>query len=595
VRRSPGGVYAFGSFCLHADEHLVTCEGVAIPLPPKCIDLLALLVQSGGHLVEKHDLIQTLWPDTFVEEANVSNLVGLLRKALGDSRGVPQYIQTVPKRGYRFIASVTEVEQRAGSKSGAPQRESWQPAIRIIAFPFRIDPNLGEWEYLAYSLPEAIASTLAELNAFTVRSIQVAMQFDQRRWDPQSVAVEAHVDVILTGTLDLAGGRLRSTTQLLDAPSGTVLWSKTWDIDPQDVFRLQTSIVQLVVHSLVRSTRPASGPTVGVAGKLPSDPAAYELYLRANHLTLTRTPDGMALARDLYVACVEQDPSYAPAWARLGRCYRFLRKFNRDTSGDADAAEAAFQRAFALNPDLGIAHSLYTQLQADFGHADEAMVRLLRRAERHDNDPEPFTGLVQACRYCGLLSASIRAHETALRLDPNAHTSVAHTYFMMCDYEKSLYWYGKAGGAGLYLDAMAMLCMGRREEASALVWARQDRFYWQPGLMNSLLAYLNGDLERGIAAVRDNAASDFRDPETSFYLARQAAKLGALDLAIELLQRSVEQGFCVPTTIIEDAWLAPLRRTPEFERTLAEARTRERQARTMFVGAGGDRICAAPP
>ncbi len=371
--------------------------------------------------------MRALWPDTFVEEANLSNLIALLRKALGDSPSRSQYIQTVPKLGYRFTASV-----QIPPATHAPAAEQAPPAIRIMVFPFRTTPGFDDSDRLAYSLPDDISNTLAELNAFSVRSIQVAARFDPLHWDPQRVAREADVDFILAGTIGPGDSGIHAGIQLIQAPSGTLLWSKSWDINTSELLKLQQGVVHLVVRSLVRG--PADAGIFSSQTGAPVHSAAYNLYLMANQLSLNRTPENMALARDLYVACVEKDPGFAAAWARLGRCYRFLQKFGAEQLSGNRLAQQALERAFAIDPDLVLAHSLYTPIQADMGQAEAAMVRLLNTLVSHPNAPELFAALVHACRYCGQLNASLAAHHKALELDPNAHTSIAHTYFALGDF-----------------------------------------------------------------------------------------------------------------------------------------------------------------
>jgi len=589
VNEASQGLYIFGQFRMDLPERKLTRYDVTVPLPPKAFDLLALLLQNAGHLMEKERIIQALWPKTFVEEANVANLIGLLRKTLGDSRESPEYIQTVPKRGYRFVGTLLPLEQKhPESRVRSESRE--QAGLRIIAFPFRSDPAAPGTSYLAYSLPEAIAATLAELNAFSVRSTQLAMRFDPMRWDPKAVAADADVDVILTGTLARAGERIHATTELIDAPSATVIWSKVWDIPAGDLFRFHSGVVELIVRSLARRTLEESAAIAGL--DTPAAPGSYELYLRANQLALKRSPENMALARDLYVACTEMDPNYAPAWARLGRCYRWLEKFGVP-AGVNGVAEQAFQRAFRLNPHLAIAHSAYTPIQCDAGHAQDAMIRLLKMLEQHENNPEIFAALVHACRYCGQLDVSIAAHERSFRLDRNFPTSVAHTYFALGDYEKSLYWYDAK--AGLYLDALALASMDRLKEAAALLWTRLERFSTQPALMKSLQSYLDGDPAKGLAALRNEVSSNAGDPELLFYQARQAARFGDLSLGYDLLSRSVASGYGSSLTLMRDAWLEPLRGTTEFQEILSVVRTREQAARRAFAEAGGDRIISMRP
>jgi TolB-like protein/tetratricopeptide (TPR) repeat protein len=464
-------------------------------------------------------------------------------------------------------------------------------------FPFRCEAdsrnsNAAELAHLAYSLPEAISTTLAELNVFTVRSIQMAMRFDPVQWDPQQVGREADVDVILGGTLKTCADEgVHVTTHLVDAPEGTLLWSKSWSVRRSDLFPFHQAVVHLLVRSLVRGS--GEDGSHRLTPDVPYSSESYDLYLRANEAARGYTFEGISLARDLYLACLEKDPNYAPAWARLGRCYHVLHKFQPESATDAASALRALDRAFTLNPDLGIAHNLCTPIQADAGQAEGAMVRLLQRAGAHDNDPELFCGLVQACRYCVLQAESLEAHRRARELDPGIATSVAHTYFAMGHYDEALYWYG--AGKGIYLDALALASMGRDQEALGLMRMRRNIFNALPAQMHSLEAYLSHERTRGLAALRAARDVRLRDPESRFYLARQAARLGDADLANEILRQSVEEGYWSTQTLMRDPWLASLRATAAFRETYDEAARREAQSRSAFVEAGGERVLGPAP
>ena len=556
--------HRFGRFRIDYAERVLARGDDAIPLPPKAFDLLALFIDNAGRLLTKQRIMDALWPDTFVEEANLANLIALLRKALGDTTRKPAYIETVPKHGYRFVADVVSPANEGGSDG----------AIRFIAFPFKSNCTEGS-DFLGYSLPDAIAATLAELNAFTVKSIQMAARFDPVHWDPQAVAAEADVDVILRGTIDRAEGQIHATTELIDARSATVLWSKIWDVPAGELHILHRGIVQLIIRSLIRRTRGADSLMTGV--DTPATANAYELYLRANQLTLKRSIENMALARDLYVACTEMDPGYAPAWARLGRCYRFLEKFGGAAAASAGSTETAFERAFEINPHLAIAHSAYTPFQCDSGHAVDAMARLIGMLECNGRNPELFAALVHACRYCGQLDASIAAHNRSFRLDRNFPTSVCHTWFALGDYEKALYWYDAK--TGMYLDILALTMMGRLNEAAALMWTRRERVSMQPSLMNSLRYYLDGDATNGMRVLRDDGCGSVSDPESRFYLARQAARFGDVSLALRFLTESVASGYGSSLSLMHDPWLQMLRETSEFEQVLLAVRERARCAR----------------
>jgi TolB-like protein len=307
---------------------------------------------------------------------------------------------------------------------------------RLIVLPFRILRADPETDFLAFGLPDAIATCLSGLDSLIVRSSLVASRLAGQAADLKTIASEADVDVVLTGTLVRAGEQLRVSTQLVEAPGGTLVWSHTSQLSLGDIFKLQDDLATRIVESL--SLPLTAREQRMLKHDVPANAKAYEFYLRANQLAGTNlsTP---SLARDLYLECLQEDPHYAPAWARLGRVYRLLGKF-----GDADAeqnlsrAEAAFVRALEINPDLSVAHNLYSYLEIDSGRAEDAMVRLVERAHRRTTDPEIFAGLVHACRYCGLLEASLAADEQARRFDRSIITSVSHTQFHLGDYQRAL-------------------------------------------------------------------------------------------------------------------------------------------------------------
>jgi tetratricopeptide (TPR) repeat protein len=288
---------------------------------------------------------------------------------------------------------------------------------------------------------------------------------------------------------------------------------------------------------------------------------------------------------------VEDDPNYAAAWARLGRCYRFLEKFGEEGPENLELAQWAFHRAFALNPDLAIAHNLYAQIEADLGNARAAMVRLLECAQTHPNDPELFAGLVQSCRFCGLLDESIAAHHRARRLDSKAVTSVAHTFFLKGDYERALETYGAT--AGYYLDAAILTLTGREADAAELLARRHSsgvRAGWMRTLMDSLRALLEGEREKSAQLVRRALAEPARDPEVKFYLARHLARSGAHREALDTIRDLVTEGFFCSTALVCDPWLQPLAGLPDFREVRAVVLQREADARAAYASASGDRV-----
>ena len=416
MKEKSNDVFRFGEFALSPRERRLSREKENVLLTPKAFDLLEILIRNHGSLVPRSELFSTLWPGIHVSEANLTNLIVLLRKALG-----PDAIQTVSKHGYRLMAQVTG-----------------EPGIK---------------------------------------------------------------------------------------------------------------------HE------------------------AYESFIRGKELLAQRSPDAIAKARELFWFSLSHDPQFASAWAWLGRACRLLEKFNGYPSS-ADLAEAAFQRAFIIDPDLACAHQFYTQLQVDTGQAAQAMIRLTDRLENHRQDPETLAGLVQAFRYCGLPEESIAAHEQAVCLDPTIRTSVAHTHFVRGEFSRVFETYT---GALYYLDAAAWAALGACDRAALLLRERLK----QPALgkmmtilMSSLLAVLDGQTERATDLMKD--FEGIRDPEALFYLARHYAMFDDLEGAVQMVRRARLAGFWSSCALLNDPVFSKLRSHPDLQRETQEADCSESYSRRLL-------------
>jgi len=483
-----------------------------------------------------------------------------------------------------MLEAVSAVSVSASTAMAAPTRT----ITRLIALPLRVLRKDEETDFLAYSLPDAIGSSLSGADGIIVRSSLVAARFDGPP-DPKRVAAEADVDAILTGSLMRAGDQLRLSYQLVEAPSGTVTWSDTMNVSMQDLFHLQDELSKRIVQSLMLPLSEREHRIL--RHDVPTSAKAYEYYLRANQIATVRTLDNMSLARDLYLQCLQEDPEYAPAWSRLARVYRFIEKFGQDAEENLERAGEAFRRAFALNPDLPTAHNLYTQIECDQARALPAMLRLLERARFRRNDADLFAGLVQACRYCGELTASAAAHDRAWHLDPHVLTSVAHTYFLLGDYRKTLDWYGNK--AGYYLDCAALAALGDNE--TALVKLRErERAGGATGtvgaIMQSLRAYLERNFEECVRAIEVGESLAHRDPEALYYMARHLSRINKPERAITALSSAIDGGYLCGSALLRDPWLESLRSSPCFPELRQKTEQRRREVHAAFLAAGGQEI-----
>jgi len=304
-----------------------------------------------------------------------------------------------------------------------------------------------------------------------------------------------------------------------------------------------------------------------------------------------RSIDNIKLARDLYAQCLEEDPDYAPAWARMGRVHRFMEKFGEETAENRNLADEEFRRAFSLSPDLALAHNLYTPIECDQGRAQQAMIRLLERARFRRHDPDLFAGLVQSFRYCGEMEASVAAHCYARRLDPHIVTSAEHTYFLLGEYEKTLAFYDSK--AGYYLDAAALAALDRNEEALERLRQREGTG-GVPGLiwsaMHSLRACLEGNFEECLRAIPELETLTRPDPELLFYIARHLARINERERAIATLSKVIDCGFLCASSLARDPWLASLREAPGFGKLAQKAERRRLEIHAAFLNAGGEQL-----
>jgi TolB-like protein/tetratricopeptide (TPR) repeat protein len=464
---------------------------------------------------------------------------------------------------------------------------------RLVVLPFKVlrpDPDV---DFLAFSLPDAITVSLSGLDSLTVRSSLAAARFSEGVPDLRAVASELSVEAAITGTLLHAGNAVRVAVQLVEVPSGTVRWSHTAQVPLDDLFTIQDSVCSAVVDAFaLKLTRKEHE---ALRQDVPASPEAYEYYLRANRLSTNATQ--WVMAKELYTRAVESDPSYAPAWARLARVLRNIGKYGRtpDARAHYQRADEAFQRAFALNPDLPLTHNLYTYMEVETGRALDAVLRLLGRLRTRTTDPDLFAGLVQACRYVGLLDASVAAYHRATRLDPGIVTSVTHSYFMLGQYRRAA---ESDPDRPAYVTLIAYLALGQSAEVAELCQSSLAQAGGNPysdlmmQLFDAIVTNRPADGRRVLEEL--TSSPGFSDPEGWYYWAQAAALVGDLPFAMSLVRRSVTTGFSCPRALESTPLLDPLRGQAEFANLVGLAREGHEAAVEAFTKADGHRLLGLP-
>jgi serine/threonine protein kinase/tetratricopeptide (TPR) repeat protein len=533
---------------------------------------------TGRSVLEIINATLTEHPPALTGSPAVAAVDRVIRRALAKS----------PSARPASAEAMAEELSAAGGIDARQPRVMAQPLTRIVVLPFRVLRPDPDTDFLAYSLPDAITTSLAGIGSLVVRSSATAARFAGDAPDIKLLAAEADVDRVVVGTLLRSGDQLRASTQLVEAPGGTLLSSHTVQSTLGDLFRMQDDIARRVVESLAL---PLAGERPSPSPDAPHDPAAYEFYLKANGLS--RDYATLPQARALYERCLQLDPMFAPAWAHLGRCRRVIGKF-LDPSPDSDLrAEEAFAKAIELNPRLSVAHKFYANLEADTGRAREANVRLLTQAAHHGNDPELFAGLVHACRYAGLFEESMVAHAEARRLDPHIATSYQQTLLLKGDIAQltAVAPHERIPGAEQGILVIGLGFAGRRDEARAVLDSMRQRLAYVPTFQiwtDHLNAWLDQRTDEMIASVAAlMPLKIFDDPEAIFQEGWFFCDVGDHARGLDFLQRAVARGYYVSPTLTHWPQFDALRGEPAFQALVTEAEAGRARALAAFREAGG--------
>jgi serine/threonine protein kinase/tetratricopeptide (TPR) repeat protein len=488
--------------------------------------------------------------------------------------------QRIPRVDTLALA-LQEAVARPITRATEMPRSGSSPAIkrvtRFAAMPLRILRPDPETDFLAFSVPDAISSSLSSLESVIVRTPRSSPGSEP---DLRAVGRELAVDVVLTGTLLRAGAHVRVSAQLTDTADGTLIWSDVAQAPLADLFQLQDALTTRIVSSL---RLPLSARDRRALEQAPASAEAYELYMRANQL-MTESSHWQD-ARALYERAVQLDPNYAPAWAQLGRARRVLAKWGGAAgAGLLPFAQAAFARALDLDPDSSIAIDLASYVDAELGQAPQAMERLLQRAARRPADPGIMAGLVTICRYAGLQAPSLAAHARAAANDPAVRTSVCWTHFLLGDFEGAI---RTDVGNPPFAAIISKLALGRLELAAL----EELEAKVAPGAQRlGVGIYRHAETNRIDLAVENLTAlrdAGFSDPEGWFLYSWALARKGAGPEARELLARSVESGYaCFENLARRPEW-DHMRGDAVFDRLLERTRELVAEARAVYERAGG--------
>ncbi|MEO6052296.1 MAG: winged helix-turn-helix domain-containing protein [Pyrinomonadaceae bacterium] len=483
--------FEFGELLLDTREKVLLRGGKPLPITPKAFELLLVLVENHGHLVEKDELMKLVWADSFVEEGNLTFTIGLLRKLLEDDTKMPHFIQTVPRRGYRFIAPVTTREYGAkikpfvdggvGNSNGfgfdvndgvktandsanlrtsefAPKKNrtaanflspKTKAALGLIIAVLLIGASaLGYWINLATNgavgdkksiailplkpvnianrddiyeigIAESLIRKLGSMKGFVARPLSAIRRYTDIDQDSLAAGSEQRADYVLASTYQLANGKIRVSSQLINIANGQTEETYISEKDLTNLFAMQDSIADDIGNMLSARFAATAGSQAAKRGT--TNEAAYRLYLQAMYLYDRRTPADAQKAVGLLEQAIQLDPEFARAWAGKAHVHRSLGNFGRDTHEEYRKSIEAINIALALDENLADAHSALCEnkffYERDLAGAE---IECKRAIELEPNSSLSHQIYSRNLMVIGHFDESIAEIKTAIDLEPTS-------------------------------------------------------------------------------------------------------------------------------------------------------------------------------
>jgi TolB-like protein/tetratricopeptide (TPR) repeat protein len=434
-------VYRFGPFVLDVADRSLKDQGGPVALTPKQFDLLVALVKNAGRLVEKDALLRAVWPGVAIEEGNLTKGIFSLRQVL-DRKDGSRYIETIPKRGYRFVAKIIG-EDAPPVGPGEARDNSVAPLENSIAvMPFSDMSAARDQDFFCEGMSEEIINALGRVPDVRVSSYTSSLRFKGKAVDTQTIGRELTVSWLLEGSVRKSGEMVRIAVQLIRASDGFSAWTGRFDRRLDDIFTVQDDIAGMIAQTLTQRVAKTTAPLVT---STTSSTEAYSLYLEGRYLWNKRPGDVAWQALDRFERAIAVDPTFAPAHAALSAVYGTLGAWESGLLPPAEAlakAKAAAARALELDPKLAAGHTAvgYTRLHFDW-NADAACREFERAIALNpawvDAHHWHSHALCAAVRFHESLDACRRIVELD-PLNPLMHAHVAWHHYMARDFGKAL-------------------------------------------------------------------------------------------------------------------------------------------------------------
>jgi len=592
---SPQPRVRFGTFEVNLATGELRKQGTRIKLHEKPFQLLLALIEHPGEVVTRKELQERLWPqDTFVEfENGLNNAISRLREALGDIAETPRFIETLPRRGYRFLPDVSQLLPSSRAASFRPRLIAFGIALGVslaIGVVFRLAPNrkqairslavlpfrnLGTGtadDYLAGGMTDAVTTELAKLGVSKVISETSVAQFKDTKKSVPDIARTLGVDAIVEGAVLREGNQVRITVQLIGGDTDRHLWAESYQRQMTDILALQDEVALGVAHAIKLELSPgaADRPT----SPKPLNTEAYEAYLKGSYFAQKRD-ESYLRAKDYFQQAIQLDPGYAPAYAGLSDFYALsdalppaealtkareyaqqALRLDPDLPGSHaslayvyfygdwnwPAADQEFKRAIGLAPGLARSHRWYAVYLAAMGRTAEAMTEAQRAADLDPLSVSAHDAVAIAAVCSGQYDRTVAEGRIILDLDPSDPR--AYLDMAMGHIQK-----------GLYQEAL-------QDAERGLALSRRDPFFL------SIAAFVHGRLrqmEQAGKLVDEMRAAGQKSFVAPFVFATAFVGMGREKEAMEALEEGYKAHDGYMVGLNSTPWFGPLRSDPHFQ------------------------------
>ncbi len=430
-------IYEFEGFRLEEGQSRLLYKNKPVTLKPKILDLLLFLVKKRGQLIAKDELMQEIWPDAIVEENNITVSMSILRKALGDANG-DQFIETVPRRGYRFIATVTEVFPKTNHDSDPHQTLEIEPEDERIdslaVIPLEAPDRDANVEYLSDGITESIINSLSRIPKLRVLACSTVLRLDRKTIDPQKAGRDLKVKAVNVIRVIRLGDNLIIRSELVKVSDGSQLWGEQYNRNPSDVLAIQEEIAKAISESLKFK--------ISLAKRATSNNEAYNLYLRGRYFWNKYHKESGLKAVDLFNEAITIDANFALAYCGLADAYFRLSNVHLPPREVLPKAKEAAVRAVEIDENLAEAHASLGLVKVYYDYDWIGAEKEFRKALRLNPDlflaHQRFGSYLQ---FMGRFEEANRHYEMALELDPfslQVNINLATTYYLRSEYDRAI-------------------------------------------------------------------------------------------------------------------------------------------------------------